>query len=91
MARFVLSRVGQTIAVLLTAINLAEEPFSDKALRKAVTFGIDRKEILDRVEFGEGIVAHWPISTPMGAFYEKRGQVGQQGLRSGGRAGPLRE
>ena len=43
MARFVLSRVGQTIAVLFTAINLAKEPFSDKALRKAVTFGIDRK------------------------------------------------
>ena len=62
MARFVLSRVGQTIAVLLTAINLAKEPFSDKALRKAVTFGIDRKEILDRVEFGEGIVAHCSIS-----------------------------
>jgi ABC-type transport system substrate-binding protein len=91
MARFVLSRVGQTIAVLFTAINLAKEPFSDKALRKAVTFGIDRKEILDRVEFGEGIVAHCSISPPMGAFYLERGQVGQQGLRSGGRAGPLRE
>ena len=27
---------------------MAKEPFTDKALRKAVTFAIDRKEILDR-------------------------------------------
>ena len=46
--------------------NIAKEPFSDKALRRAVTFAIDRKEILERVEFGEGIVAHGPISPPMG-------------------------
>src|SRR4029453_11219602 len=33
--------------------NFAREPFNDKALRKAVTFAIDRKEILEKVEFGE--------------------------------------
>jgi peptide/nickel transport system substrate-binding protein len=59
--------------------NLAKEPFNDKALRKAVTFGIDRKEILDRVEFGEGIVAHGPISPPMGAFYDPEFEKGKNG------------
>jgi len=59
--------------------NVAKEPFNDKALRKAVTFAIDRKEILDRVEFGEGIVAHGPISPPMGAFYDKEFEKGKNG------------
>jgi len=59
--------------------NLAKEPFNDKALRKAVTFAIDRKEILDRVEFGEGIVAHGPVSPPMGAFYDPAFETGRNG------------
>jgi peptide/nickel transport system substrate-binding protein len=59
--------------------NLTREPFNDLALRKAVTFAIDRKEILDRVEFGEGIVAHGPISPPMGAFYEATFESGRNG------------
>jgi peptide/nickel transport system substrate-binding protein len=59
--------------------NLAKEPFSDKALRKAVAFAVDRKEILDRVEFGEGIVAHGPISPPMGGFYDKAFEKGTNG------------
>jgi peptide/nickel transport system substrate-binding protein len=59
--------------------NLAKEPFNDKALRTAVTFAIDRKEILDKVEFGEGIVAHGPISPPMGAFYDPAFESGKNG------------
>jgi peptide/nickel transport system substrate-binding protein len=59
--------------------NLAKEPFTDKALRKAVAFAIDRKEILDKVEFGEGIVAHGPISPPMGAFYDAAFESGRNG------------
>ena len=59
--------------------NLAKEPFNDKALRKAVTFAIDRKEILERVEFGEGIVAHGPISPPMGDFYDPAFETGKNG------------
>ncbi len=59
--------------------NLAKEPFNDKALRKAVTFAIDRKEILERVEFGEGIVAHGPISPPMGGFYDPAFETGKNG------------
>jgi peptide/nickel transport system substrate-binding protein len=59
--------------------NTAKEPFNDKALRKAVTFAIDRKEILDKVEFGEGIVAHGPISPPMGGFYDPAFETGKNG------------
>jgi peptide/nickel transport system substrate-binding protein len=60
-------------------MNLAKEPFSDKNLRKAVAFAIDRKEILDRVEFGEGIIAHGPISPPMGGFYDAAFETGKNG------------
>jgi peptide/nickel transport system substrate-binding protein len=59
--------------------NLAKEPFNDAPLRKAVTFAIDRKEILDKVEFGEGIVAHGPISPPMGSFYDPAFETGKNG------------
>jgi peptide/nickel transport system substrate-binding protein len=59
--------------------NLAKEPFTDKALRKAVAFAIDRKEILDKVEFGEGIVAHGPVSPPMGGFYDPAFETGKNG------------
>lgn len=59
--------------------NIAKEPFSDKNLRKAVTFAIDRQEILDRVEFGEGIVAHGPISPPMGGFWDPAWNSGRNG------------
>src|SRR4030095_13832052 len=59
--------------------NIAKEPFNDKALRKAVTFAIDRKEIIDRVVFGDGIVAHGPISPPMGAFYDPAFETGKNG------------
>jgi peptide/nickel transport system substrate-binding protein len=60
-------------------MNMAKEPFSDKNLRKAVTFALDRKEILDRVEFGEGIIAHGPISPPMGGFYDAAYETGKNG------------
>lgn len=60
-------------------MNLAKEPFSDKNLRKAVAFAIDRQEILNRVEFGEGIVAHGPISPPMGGFYDAAYETGKNG------------
>jgi peptide/nickel transport system substrate-binding protein len=63
-------------------MNMAKEPFSDKNLRKAVAFAIDRKEILSRVEFDEGIIAHGPISPPMGAFYDAAYETGKNGQYS---------
>jgi peptide/nickel transport system substrate-binding protein len=60
-------------------MNMAKEPFSDKNLRKAVAFAIDRQEILSKVEFGEGIIAHGPISPPMGAFYDAAYETGKNG------------
>jgi peptide/nickel transport system substrate-binding protein len=60
-------------------MNLAKEPFRDKALRKAVTFAVDRKELLDKVEFGEAIAAHGPLSPPMGGFYDPAFESGKNG------------
>jgi peptide/nickel transport system substrate-binding protein len=60
-------------------LNLAREPFNDGALRKAVAFAVDRKEILERVEFGEGIVGHGPVSPPMGGFYDAAFESGKNG------------
>jgi peptide/nickel transport system substrate-binding protein len=59
--------------------NMAKEPFSDANLRKAVTFAIDRDEMLKRVDFGEGIVAHGPISPPMGGFFDPAWNTGKNG------------
>jgi peptide/nickel transport system substrate-binding protein len=59
--------------------NVAKEPFSDLALRKAVAFAVDRKEIVEKVEFGEAIVAHGPISPPMGTFYDPAFETGKNG------------
>ncbi len=60
-------------------MNLAKEPFSDKNLRKAVTFALDRQELLTKVQFGEGIIAHGPISPPMGGFYDPAFETGKNG------------
>ena len=60
-------------------MNIAKGPFADKNLRRAVAFAIDRQEILSRVEFGEGIVAHGPISPPMGEFYDAAFESGKNG------------
>ena len=50
--------------------NCAKEPFNDINLRKAVTYGINREEILKQVQFGEGVIAYGPISPPMTGFYD---------------------
>jgi peptide/nickel transport system substrate-binding protein len=50
--------------------NCAKEPFNDISLRKAVTYGINREEILKQVQFGEGVIAYGPISPPMTGFYD---------------------
>lgn len=59
--------------------NLTREPFSDVNLRKAVAFAIDREEILQKVDFGQGIVAHGPISPPMSGFYDPAFETGKNG------------
>ena len=59
--------------------NLTREPFSDFSLRKAAAFAIDRKEIVEKVQFGEAIVAHGPISPPMTGFYDPAFSTGKNG------------
>jgi len=59
--------------------NLAREPFSDANLRRAVAFAIDRDEIVKKVEFGEAVVAHGPISPPMTGFWDPAFSSGKNG------------
>jgi peptide/nickel transport system substrate-binding protein len=60
-------------------LNTAKEPFNDPILRKAVSFAVDRKEILEKVDFGEGVVAHGPISPPMTGFFDAQWATGTNG------------
>jgi peptide/nickel transport system substrate-binding protein len=59
--------------------NLTREPFNDLSLRKAVAFAIDRKEIVEKVQFGEAVVAAGPISPPMTGFYDPALATGKNG------------
>jgi peptide/nickel transport system substrate-binding protein len=58
--------------------NCAKEPFSDRHLRLAVAYAINREDIVKQIHFGEAIVAYGPISPPMTGFYDpefgKRGE-----------------
>jgi peptide/nickel transport system substrate-binding protein len=59
--------------------NQAREPFNDPNLRRAVAFAIDRDEIVKKVEFGEAVVAHGPISPPMTGFFDPAFSSGKNG------------
>jgi peptide/nickel transport system substrate-binding protein len=59
--------------------NQAREPFGDANLRRAVAFAIDRDEIVKKVEFGEAVVAHGPISPPMTGFWDPAFSSGKNG------------
>jgi peptide/nickel transport system substrate-binding protein len=59
--------------------NLTREPFNDLSLRKSVAFAIDRKEIVEKVQFGEAVVAAGPISPPMTGFYDPALATGKNG------------
>jgi len=59
--------------------NCAKEPCNDLNLRKAMTYGINREEILKQVQFGEGVIAYGPISPPMTGFYDPEFGKKQEG------------
>jgi peptide/nickel transport system substrate-binding protein len=61
------------------AFNCAKEPFNDINLRRAVAYGLNREEIVQQVQFGEGVVAHGPISPPMTGFYDPEFETGKNG------------
>jgi peptide/nickel transport system substrate-binding protein len=54
-------------------------PFDDKKVRQAVSFAINREEIVQQVFFGEAIVAHGPISPPMTDYYDPELESGKNG------------
>lgn len=56
---------GMTLAQFIP--NDSKAPFSDKRVRQAMSLAIDRKEILDSVVFGSGVVSG-PIPPGMGSF-----------------------
>ncbi len=46
-------------------LNVATEPFNNKALRQAVAYAIDRDAIVQTVFYGLGVVSNGPISPPL--------------------------
>jgi peptide/nickel transport system substrate-binding protein len=56
---------GMTLAQFIP--NASKAPFSDKRVRQAMSLAIDRKELVDTVVFGSGVVSG-PIPPGMGPF-----------------------
>jgi len=56
---------GMTLAQFIP--NTSKAPFNDKQVRQAMSLAIDRKELLDTVVFGSGVVSG-PIPPGMGPF-----------------------
>ncbi len=56
---------GMTLAQFIP--NDSKAPFNDKRVRQAMSLAIDRKEILDSVVFGSGVISG-PIPPGMGPF-----------------------
>ncbi|MBI4639817.1 MAG: ABC transporter substrate-binding protein [Candidatus Tectomicrobia bacterium] len=60
-------------------MQCSKGPFMDKNLRLALSYAIDRDQIIKQVFFGEAIVAHGPISPPMTDFYDPEFETGKNG------------
>jgi peptide/nickel transport system substrate-binding protein len=59
--------------------NCTKEPCNDLNLRKAMTYGINREELLKQVQFGEVVISYVPISPPMTGFYDPEFGKKQEG------------
>jgi peptide/nickel transport system substrate-binding protein len=77
-------------------LNNARPPFDNKALRQAVSYAVDRVQIVTGIYFGQARPAYGPISPVYGAYYDPTvarysyhhdPQKARAKLAEGGRAG----
>ncbi|MCQ5130595.1 ABC transporter substrate-binding protein [Butyricicoccus faecihominis] len=61
---------GKSVTNDFLCFNTAKEPFSNKTLRQAVAYALDKDAILQAVFQGQGQVAYGPLTTDTWAFDE---------------------
>ena len=61
-----LTNPGGTNCIMSVSFNLEKAIFADQRVRQAVLQGLDRKQFLDRILFGQGKVAIAPIASGIG-------------------------
>ncbi len=66
-----LSNPGGSNCIMSMSFNLDKPIFADQRTRQAVLQGLDRKQFLDRILFGQGKVATAPIATGIPFAYAK--------------------
>src|SRR5204863_9679567 len=85
------------LALILIDFNRAREPVNNAALRRAVSYGIDRDQILKTVAFGSGRALDTPIPESLPSWYQKESSLhpyvkqdlakAKQELAAGGKPG----
>ncbi|MDO4909294.1 MAG: ABC transporter substrate-binding protein [Corynebacterium sp.] len=63
--------VGSTNGELLLSMNNRRAPFSDKRVRQAVMYGVDRQAVIDTAWYGYGIDTGGTPVAPTDPWYEK--------------------
>lgn len=66
-----LSNPGGSNCMMTMSFNLEKQIFADQRTRQAIFQGIDRKQFLDRILFGQGKVATAPIASGIPFAYAK--------------------
>ncbi len=66
-----LTNPGGSNCIMSVSFNLDKAIFADQRVRQAVLQGLDRKQFLDRILFGQGKVAIAPIASGIGFAHAK--------------------